>query len=96
MIIAAAWLKLSLSYNSDASALREWMLVAAAVVGVTVATRFILIVFFVPLPGLGLHLSQMVATILIYPVVAAVTHFVFGLRPVTAQSGEFGTLRGRS
>ncbi|MEY2991533.1 MAG: hypothetical protein RI946_927 [Pseudomonadota bacterium] len=96
VIIAAAWLKLSLSYNSDASALREWMLVAAAVVGVTVATRFILIVFFVPLPGLGLHLSQMVATILIYPVVAAVTHFVFGLRPVTAQSGEFGTLRGRS
>jgi rod shape-determining protein MreD len=96
VVTAAAWLKLTWSYNPDMSPLREWMIVALAIVGVMLATRFFLIVFFVPLPSLGLHLSQMFMTILIYPVVAVFSHFMLGLRSFGSTDPDYAQTRGRS
>jgi rod shape-determining protein MreD len=96
IVIAAAWLKLSRSYTPDMSALREWMSATIAIVVIMLSTRFILIVFFVPLPSLSLHLSQMIMTILVYPIVALLTHFVIGLRYVGPNDTDYAQSRGRS
>lgn len=95
VVAAAAWLKLSVIYNPDQSALREWVLAAVAIIGVTLATRLVLTVFLTPLPQLTLHLSQMAMTIVIYPAVALMTHYIIGLRPIGIGDADTGNTRGR-
>ena len=60
----------------------EWLAVAIVVTAVMLANRLVLAMLFVPAPPLGLTLSQLVATVLAYPLVALVARYVFGLRPV--------------
>ena len=58
----------------------EWGAIAGAVAGMVLAERLILWILFADLPSLGLSLTQGIVTVLIYPVVVAVSKFLFGLR----------------
>jgi len=58
----------------------EWATVGLAITAVLLGHRLVLAVLLVDLPPLGLQLIQLLATLLAYPLVAAVTRFVFGLR----------------
>ncbi len=58
----------------------EWGAVAVAVMGMVLLNRLILWVLLVDLDPLGLTLAQGIVTIVTYPVVVAVSKFVFGLR----------------
>lgn len=57
----------------------EWATVAAGIVGITIAYRAVLAMVLVPQAPLGLTLTQMVLTILFYPVVVGLSHVVFGV-----------------
>jgi rod shape-determining protein MreD len=58
----------------------EWVAVGLAIIAVLIGQRLVLALFLVHLPPLGLQLIQLVATLLAYPLVAAITRFAFGLR----------------
>ncbi|MEM8538842.1 MAG: rod shape-determining protein MreD [Pseudomonadota bacterium] len=68
--------------------LAEWGTITAGIIAITVLNRAILLLAVAPVPPLGLSLMQMAATILIYPVACAATHFIFGVRK--AATGEIG------
>jgi rod shape-determining protein MreD len=58
----------------------EWGAIAGAVTFMVLAERVILWFLFVDPPPLGLSLTHGIVTVAIYPVVVAVSKFVFGLR----------------
>lgn len=58
----------------------EWGAIAGAVTGMVLAERVILWLLMADLPSLGLSLTQGIVTVAIYPVVVAVSKFLFGLR----------------
>lgn len=64
----------------DASFAAEWFTVAMITTLVLVGNRVILALALVPLPRLSLALSELAATILVYPLVVGVTHWVMGVR----------------
>jgi rod shape-determining protein MreD len=58
----------------------EWGAIAVAVTGMVLAERVILWMLFADLPSLGLSLTHGIVTVAIYPLVVAVSKFVFRLR----------------
>jgi rod shape-determining protein MreD len=58
----------------------EWGAIAGAVAFMVLAERVILWLLFVDPPSLGLSLAHGIVTVAIYPVVVAVSKYVFGLR----------------
>ncbi len=69
----------------------EWGTVATGIVAITLANRLVLAVVMTPQAPLTLTLTQMVLTILIYPVVVGVAQLLFGLtRPAPGQVDSLG------
>lgn len=69
----------------------EWSTVAIAIIAMTLINRLILAIVMVPQAPLGLTLIQMITTILSYPFVVLVAHFVFGItRSAPGQVGSRG------
>lgn len=58
----------------------EWGTIAFGIVAITLANRVVLAVVMTPQPSLGLTVSQMMLTILIYPLIVFVSHYLFGVR----------------
>jgi len=58
----------------------EWFTVGLMITAVMLGHRLVLALLMVDLPSLGLQLIQLLATLLAYPFVAAITRYVFGLR----------------
>jgi rod shape-determining protein MreD len=77
----------------DLPFLVEWGLVALLLLAMTVGEAAALLLVAVNQPRLGLTLFQLIVTILSYPVVVALTVFVFGLR--RAAPGEVDELGRR-
>ena len=71
----------------------EWGIVSVVIAAMFLANALVLAIFFVEQPPLGLTLIQMIATLLSYPAVVAVTAFGFGLRK--AAPGEVDNLGRR-
>jgi rod shape-determining protein MreD len=71
----------------------EWAMVAAVMVAMTLANRFVLAVFMVPQAGFGPVMLQVAVTVLAYPIVIVVAHFAVGLRK--AAPGEVDALGHR-
>ena len=67
----------------------EWGTVAFGLVAITLANRIILAVVMSPQAPLGLTLIEMIATILSYPIVVIVAHFIFGISRTAP--GEIGS-----
>ncbi len=69
----------------------EWGTVAVGVVMITLVYRLALAIVMTPQPPLGLTLIQMMMTILIYPLVVVIAHFIFGVtRPAPGQTDSLG------
>jgi rod shape-determining protein MreD len=64
----------------DLPFLAEWGMVASLLLGMTLANALVQLVLMVDQPSLGLTLLQLIATIMAYPLVVAVTVFALGLR----------------
>lgn len=58
----------------------EWGTVAALIMGMVLLNRMILWMLLVDLNSLGLTLAHGIVTIAVYPIVVAVSKFVFGVR----------------
>ena len=69
----------------------EWLHTSVAVIGVTLGTRLVLAVLMVPQAPLALSLIQLVMTIIAYPLLALVSHAIFGVRrPRVNETNAFG------
>lgn len=69
----------------------EWGSVAVGILAITLVHRFALTIVMTPQPAFGLTLVQMIMTIVLYPVVLLVAHFVFGVsRPAPGQTDSLG------
>lgn len=58
----------------------EWGTIAFGILAITLANRMVLTIVMTPRAPLGLTASQTLLTILIYPVIVFVTHYIFGVR----------------
>ena len=58
----------------------EWLMVAAVLIGATLAESVILTLFLVPSVSIGVALMHMLVTLLAYPAVVAALRFGLGLR----------------
>jgi rod shape-determining protein MreD len=71
----------------------EWGTLAAGIVIITLANRFVLAVVMLPQAPLGLTLIEMLSTIAIYPVLVVIAHFIFGVhRTAPGEVGSKGHL----
>ena len=67
----------------------EWGSVAGGIIAVTLAYRAVLILVASPRPPLVLSISEMVTTMMVYPVVVVLAHLIFGIK--RAAPGETGS-----
>lgn len=69
----------------------EWASVTLGIIAITLANRIVLVLTVTPQAGLNLTLSQMVATCIVYPLIAALAHFIFGVsRPAPGEVDASG------
>lgn len=78
----------------DATFVNEWILVCLVLAGIFLAYRVGLVITFTNLPPLGLHVIELVMTMLFYPLAAAVSHGLLGVRKLAP--GDLDTIGGRS
>ena len=64
----------------DASFATEWLTIGTIIVLITLAERLGLALALAPVPSLTLSLSELVMTLLFYPLIVAVTHWLMGVR----------------
>ncbi|EBA13434.1 hypothetical protein [Roseobacter sp. CCS2] len=67
----------------------EWGTVAVGIIAITIVNRIVLAIVVSPQAPLGLTLIEMIATILVYPIVLLVAHFIFGISRISR--GEIGS-----
>lgn len=92
-VVAVEFLKMRALHMREQTLFAEWFNVALVMLAVMLANRMVLALLLVPQPPLGLTLIQLAATVLVYPLVMALTHFAFGVRK--AQPGEVDALGHR-
>ncbi|TNF65078.1 MAG: rod shape-determining protein MreD [Rhodobacteraceae bacterium] len=80
VVLGAEQLKSRAGGLRDASFAGEWAAASLVIMSVTMINRVVLWVLMVDQAPLALTLSQMVMTVVIYPVVVIVSHFLLGVR----------------
>ncbi|APG47974.1 rod shape-determining protein MreD [Phaeobacter porticola] len=88
VVLACSFLKSQVQPHRETAFVGEWITVAVAVTAVTLLNRLILAVLGVVQPSLGLILIQMVATLLIYPLVAVTSQSLLGVRKLSPAEAE--------
>jgi rod shape-determining protein MreD len=69
----------------------EWALVGVVIVAIWLAERLVLGLVVVPMPPLGMSLLELGATLMAYPLVVLVSHWLLGLRkPATGEVDALG------
>lgn len=79
-LLACEHLKTRARSLRDGSFANEWLTVCIVMACVAVGYRVALTLTLVDLPGTGLALFELVMTMLFYPLVVGVTHFLLGVR----------------
>ena len=64
----------------------EWLMFSGVYLAMLVANRIMLAIFFVPPPRLALEGVQLLATIIAYPLVSAISAYIFGVRKMAPGS----------
>lgn len=80
MVAACEWLRSQSRGFAVQGFAAEWLGVAVALTVITLLNRVILALTITPSAPLSLTLMQLAMTLAIYPVVVAISHFVFGIR----------------
>ena len=83
VVLGAEQLKTRAIGLRDASFAGEWAAAGIVVIAVFVLNRVILGLLVIDQAPLGLTLSQMLATIAIYPLVVLLSHLILGVRKLT-------------
>lgn len=83
ILVATEWLKRRDRAIRDATFVTEWLTVTVALVVVTVIYKLVLGILIVPAGTLFMTLAQLLMTILIYPVMVALSHVLFRIRRST-------------
>ncbi len=94
VVLASETLRSRAPQLRDQSILVEWLTVAATITAMFLAYSIILAIFFVEQPGLGLTIIRLIATILVYPLVVALSARSMGVRKmVGGETDQFGRVR---
>lgn len=80
VVIGAETLRARATANREMPYLAEWITVAGVMIGVAIAQRLMLALFFLPAPSMSLVLIQLGMTIALYPIVVLISHFAFSVR----------------
>ncbi|MBR9650935.1 rod shape-determining protein MreD [Thalassovita aquimarina] len=72
----------------DQTFLVEWLTVSVMLIVLMLSDRMVLAVLLIPQSPMGLTLVQLIMTIIAYPLVAAVSHSLFGVRRIAANDAE--------
>ncbi|ETX15463.1 membrane protein [Roseivivax halodurans JCM 10272] len=77
--------------SGESAFLMEWTRVATALIVMALIYQLVQLLLIIPTANATLLFTQTAATILVYPLVVAVTHLVFGLkRTRRGEEGRFG------
>src|SRR6056297_2968583 len=82
VVIASQTLRTREAGLRDLTFAVEWVSVATTLVAMTLGYRIILAILMVDQAPLGLSLMQLVLTLMVYPVVALISHTAFGVRKI--------------
>lgn len=86
MLAGSEFLRQRQGFAREINLAMEWAVVAGVYLGMFVLHRFALTIVMVPRPPLDLSLLALAVTVLLYPVVVFVLHFVFQVRkPATGE-----------
>ncbi|MHA6263465.1 rod shape-determining protein MreD [Arenibacterium sp. CAU 1754] len=88
VVLGSEYLKARAASLGEAGFLGEWALVCIVIIAITIANRLVLSVLLVGQPSLGLGLTQMLLTIVVYPVVVLITQSVLGIRKPALNDGR--------
>lgn len=91
VLIAVEFIRSRVALTRELAFIAEWALVAGLMVACLLAYRLIFTLSFLPQPGFGFALLQVLWSILCYPVVVIASRLVFDLRkPATGEVDDFG------
>jgi rod shape-determining protein MreD len=91
VVLGTEFLRARRSVMRDVGFLLEWALVTGVLFAMLLGGRLLTAILMAPQPSLGLSLVQLLATIIAFPVVVAVSHWVFGVRkPATGEVDRLG------
>jgi rod shape-determining protein MreD len=91
VIIAVEFIRSRAALTRELAFVAEWVLVAGLMVACLLVYRLVFTLSFLPQPGFGFALLQVLWSILCYPVVVLASRLVFDLRkPATGEVDDFG------
>lgn len=90
VVLAAEFLRGRGALMRELSFWGEWLLVAIMMVGLLVAYRTAFAITFVPQPGFGFAMIQVLWSILCYPLVVALSRLVFDLQGQASDVDAYG------
>lgn len=93
VVLAAAYLRSATPGMKDAGFFAEWMTIAVVITAVFLLNRVTLAVVSVEQAKLGPVVVQLILTILIYPVLVALSQSVFGVRRLSAAEANAQRVR---
>ncbi len=92
VVMGCDFLKTRANGLSDASFLGEWTTVAIVVIAISVLNRLIPAVLVISTPPVALSVTQLVATIAVYPLAVLLSQAGFGVRkPTPADADAMGS-----
>ncbi|MGB8815215.1 MAG: rod shape-determining protein MreD [Paracoccaceae bacterium] len=91
VLLAAEFLRNRVALTRELSFAVEWVLIAAVMMALLLGYRLIFIIAFLPQPGFGFAMVQVLGSILCYPVVVYLSHLVLGVhKPAMGEVDEMG------
>lgn len=79
----------------DATFWEEWINAAMIIILIAIGLRFVMNITFLDLPRFSVHLSSVVFSFLLYPVVAVVSERILGITPLSLNEIEIARQEGR-
>lgn len=91
VLIGSEFLRRRVGLLREVTIILEVAIVSAVLLTMTLAYRIVLAIVMVPQAPLGLSLGQFIVTIMAYPIVVLVSHYVFKVRkPATGEVDAIG------
>lgn len=91
VVVAVEFVRSRVALTRELTLVAEWAMVAGLMIACLLIYRLIFTLSFLPQPGLGFALMQVLWSILCYPVVVGVSRLAFDLRkPATGEVDSFG------
>ena len=91
VVVATEFIRSRIALTRELNFGVEWLMVSGLMLAVFLANRIIFALVFLPQPAFGYAVIQILWSILAYPAVVAVSHYVLDLRkPATGETDAYG------